>query len=206
MGGATPLADCRSIYRRLPEPLVRRFSDVGLMYRRNFHRMSSISWQKAYGTNTRSGVEQYCRLNHMKAEWAGENLTVRYRRWAALSHPRSHYMTWFNHGTFFNPYTLEPTVKTLATQMGEDWLPYQTFYGDGGAIELDTLRILDEAYKSETVIFPWNTNDILMLDNMRIAHGREAFSGPRDVLVAMKRRVRCEDLAERSQYEAFVQH
>jgi alpha-ketoglutarate-dependent taurine dioxygenase len=35
------------------------------------------------------------------------------------------------------------------------------------------------------VIFPWRQDDILMLDNFLVSHGREPFVGPRRILVAM---------------------
>ena len=44
---------------------------------------------------------------------------------------------------------------------------------------------LREAYRRETVSFPWQKGDLLMLDNMLVAHGRAPFSGPRQILVGM---------------------
>jgi alpha-ketoglutarate-dependent taurine dioxygenase len=35
------------------------------------------------------------------------------------------------------------------------------------------------------VAFPWQKGDILMVDNMLAAHGREPFTGPRKIMVAM---------------------
>jgi hypothetical protein len=47
---------------------------------------------------------------------------------------------------------------------------------------MDHLRA---AYRRETVSFPWQKGDLLMLDNMLVAHARDPFSGPRRVLVGM---------------------
>jgi hypothetical protein len=42
-----------------------------------------------------------------------------------------------------------------------------------------------EAYRQETVTFPWQEGDILMLDNMLVAHGRSPFVGSRKIAVGM---------------------
>jgi hypothetical protein len=136
----------------------------------------------------------------MVPTWSGDALTVRYRRWATLRHPRGGEVTWFNHGTFFNPHTLEPALKSAVLAMGEDRMPYNTYYGDGTPIEQATVATLDAAYEAETVSFPWQAGDVLMIDNMRIAHGRTSYRGPRQVLVAMRRNVRCTELASDDQY------
>ena len=47
---------------------------------------------------------------------------------------------------------------------------------------LDELRA---AYAAEKVVTPWHEGDILMLDNMLTAHGREAFTLPRRIAVGM---------------------
>lgn len=200
-GGDTPLADCRAVYQRLPTSIVARFLETGVLYRRNFHRGSAIPWQKAFATDSAEDVERYCRENHMVPQWTKEGLTVLYRRWAALRHPRTHQMVWFNHATVFHPYTLDPKIRNMMLAMGEDRLPYNTYYGDGSPIDEEVIRVLDAAYTEETVRFPWNTGDVLMLDNMSIAHGRLPFRGRREVLVAMKWRVACRDVADRVQYD-----
>ena len=67
----------------------------------------------------------------------------------------------------------------------EEDLPRNAFYGDGSKIEASVLEEINEIYQQETVTFPWQEGDILMLDNMLVAHGRKPFIGPRKVLVGM---------------------
>ncbi len=44
---------------------------------------------------------------------------------------------------------------------------------------------LREAYRKEKITFPWKTGDVLLLDNMSVAHSREPYRGERKVIVAM---------------------
>lgn len=37
----------------------------------------------------------------------------------------------------------------------------------------------------ETICFAWQQGDLLMIDNMLVAHGRNPFDGPRRILAAM---------------------
>ena len=41
------------------------------------------------------------------------------------------------------------------------------------------------AFEAEKTAFPWQLGDVMVIDNMRVAHGRNAFFGPRKILVAM---------------------
>ncbi len=95
-------------------------------------------------------------------------------------------MVWFKHAAFFHVTALEPAVReTLLAEFAEDELPYQTYYGDGDPIEPAVVAQIQKAYRSEQVVFPWQAGDLLMMDNMSVAHGREAYAGEREVLVAM---------------------
>ena len=49
----------------------------------------------------------------------------------------------------------------------------------------ETLAELRAAFDAETVSFDWKAGDVLLLDNMLAAHGREPFVGPRVVQAVM---------------------
>jgi hypothetical protein len=68
---------------------------------------------------------------------------------------------------------------------GVDDLPNNTYYGDGSPIESSVLDEIREAYRREAASFAWQEGDILMLDNMLVAHSRNPYVGRREVLVAM---------------------
>jgi hypothetical protein len=64
-------------------------------------------------------------------------------------------------------------------------LPRHAYYGDGSPIESDVLEEIRTIYRQEAITFPWEPEDILLLDNMLTAHGRQPFTGKRQVLVGM---------------------
>jgi hypothetical protein len=68
---------------------------------------------------------------------------------------------------------------------GEKGLPRNVYYGDGTPIEDAAVAEIYETYQDEAVRCLWWDTDILMVDNMLVAHGRLPFVGPRKVVVAM---------------------
>jgi hypothetical protein len=186
-GGATPIADTRKIFDRISPEVRRRFIAKNYLYVRNFGQGFGLSWQTAFQTADRREVEEYCRRHDIEFEWReGDRLRTRQVRRVAARHPRSGDRAWFNHLTFFHFSTLPARVQaTLSSVVGEEDLPNNTYYGDGSTIEPEVLDELRAAYLGEKVSFPWRKGDILMLDNMLCAHGRDPYSGPRRVLAGM---------------------
>ena len=76
----------------------------------------------------------------------------------------------------------------------EEDLPIHATFGDGTPISASDLDEVREAYRRAIVIFPWQEGDLLLVDNMKVAHGRKPFSGPRRVVVAMGDTIGLSDL------------
>jgi alpha-ketoglutarate-dependent taurine dioxygenase len=186
-GGATPIADGRRVRQHIAPEIQERFARQGWMYVRNFGDGFGLSWQTVFQTTDKAKVEEHCRKSGIETEWKeGDRLRTRAVRPALVRHPRTGETLWFNHATFFHISTLEPDIRDpLLAEFGESDLPTNTFYGDGSPIEPEVMAQLREAYRRETVSFPWQKGDLLVLDNMVVAHGRAPFSGPRQVLVGM---------------------
>ena len=76
------------------------------------------------------------------------------------------------------------------------WLLYRAHFAlpssikgaDGEPIGADVVQMLNNAYEANTVREPWQAGDLLLVDNVRTAHSREAFTGPREILVGMSDR------------------
>jgi alpha-ketoglutarate-dependent taurine dioxygenase len=186
-GGETPIADTRKIFKRLSPNVVSRFTEKRCMYVRNFDNMFGLSWRSVFQTDERSVVEEYCRLSDIEFEWKGnDRLKTCSVRSAVNVHPTSKEEVWFNHVAFFHVSTLTPAIREgLLASMEEQDLPANTYYGDGTPIEPFVLEELREAYLQEAVSFSWEKGDILLLDNMLMAHSRRPYVGQRKVVVAM---------------------
>jgi alpha-ketoglutarate-dependent taurine dioxygenase len=186
-GGETPIADVRRVCQRLSPRLRARFAERGMALVRNYNDGFGLSWQEVFQTEERAEVEDYCRQNGIELEWKdGDRLRTRQVRPAIRRHPESGEQVWFNHAAFFHVSALEPDLRqALLDDFGEEGLPYNTYYGDGSPIDdADVAEIL-AAYRDETVMFPWQRGDVMVLDNMCVAHARQPYQGEREVVVMM---------------------
>lgn len=197
-GGETPIADVRNVFNRIDPAIRARFAEKGWMYVRNFSDGIGLSWQTVFQTDDPADVNAYCANHGIQTEWRdGNRLRTRAVRPAIAQHPRTGENLWFNHATFFHVSTLSPAVRdSLLAEFDQDELPANTYYGDGTPIEPPVLDALRTAYQQETVAFPWRVGDILLLDNMLVAHARAPFEGPRKVLVGMAEPISRDDLEQ----------
>ena len=186
-GGCTPIADSRKILKRLKPQTVEKFSRKQIMYMRNYGDGLGLHWPEVFQTPDKSVVEQHCREASIELEWKdGNRLRTRQVRPAIRTHPYTGEQSWFNHMLFFHITSLPPSVRdAFVSGIKEEDFPFNTYYGDGSPIEPSVLEEVREAYAQETVAFQWQKGDILMVDNMLVAHGREPFTGPRKIMVAM---------------------
>jgi alpha-ketoglutarate-dependent taurine dioxygenase len=186
-GGETPLADSRRVYARISAPVRARFEEKGVLYVRNYSNELDLSWQNVFQTESKSEVEDYCRHEGIEVEWKADGrLRTSQLCQSVARHPHTGEMVWFNQAHLFHLSTLEATVRDmLLSEFAEQDLPRNSYYGDGTPIETSALDEIHEAYRQESVIFPWHKGDLLMLDNMLVAHGRRPYAGARRILVGM---------------------
>ncbi|GAB7184066.1 TauD/TfdA family dioxygenase [Kitasatospora sp. Ki12] len=184
--GSTPLADVRRVHAAIDPAVRAEFAARGWMVVRNFTEGFGVAWQQAFGTEDRAEVERYCARNGMTAEWTATGLRTRARREAVHRHPETGEPVWFNHLAFFHVTTLGPEVcGGLREMYGEAGLPTNTYYGDGEPVPDEVVAHLRDCYRAEQRRFDWRPDDVLVVDNMLAAHGREPFTGPRRIAVAM---------------------
>lgn len=187
-GGATPICDSRRVYAQIPDAVRRRFEEQGVMYVRNYSDID-IPWNEVFQSTDKADVERYCIANQLAFEWLGDNhLRTRQVNPAVATHPVTADKVWFNQAHLFHVSNLEPEVQeSLLNVMKEEELPRNTYYGDGTPIEPEVLRSIRDIYDRSKISFEWQRNDLLLLDNMLYSHGRDRYSGNRQVLVGMAR-------------------
>ena len=187
-GGETPIADCNRIYQHIDPSIVDSFEKKRVLYVRNYRESLDLSWQEVFQTSNKRDVESYCKNNNIEYEWKSGlvELVTRKICQATLSHPITGMKVWFNQAHLFHISSLDNMTRQLFIQeLGEENVPRNSFYGDGSPIEESKLNHIRLAYEKEKIKFKWQRKDILILDNILMAHGREPYQGERKVAVAM---------------------
>ncbi|WP_203789526.1 TauD/TfdA family dioxygenase [Paractinoplanes rishiriensis] len=194
-GGATTVGDVRQVLAELPPELVARFREHGWLLNRNYRNGIGLPWSTAFGTDQRADVEAYCDRNLVASQWLPDNqLATSQRRSAIIQHPVTRDEVWFNHVVFWSKWSLAPEVRTALVEMyGDDGLPFDTRLGDGTSLTEEESATIDQAYQRATRRESWQPGDVMMVDNLLSAHGRESFTGTRKTLVAMGEPIRLED-------------
>jgi hypothetical protein len=187
-GGETPIADSRNIYKQINPQIRVKFEKYGVMYTRNYTKGVDLSWQEVFQTKEQEDVEKYCKENNIEFEWRTGilELTTKQICQASLMHPVCGDPVWFNQAHLFHISSLEENFRlSLIKELGEDNIPRIASYGNGEAFEGGVLDHIREVYTKEKIKFKWHKGDIMILDNLLMAHGREPYKGERKVAVAM---------------------
>lgn len=198
VGGATPIVDCREMFRRLPADLAERFERLGLAYVRTFTPRLDVDWRDFFRTSDKAEVEARCRAEGVEIAWLdGDALQTRTRCPAVIVHPLTGEKSFFNQVQLHHTRFLDADVREdLIGMLGEGRLPRQVTWGDGAPIDDATMDLVGELYEACAVRFDWRKGDVVMLDNMLAAHARDPFEGKRRIVVAMG------DMTDRAGVEA----
>jgi alpha-ketoglutarate-dependent taurine dioxygenase len=195
IGGAIGVADASAVLGALPKTLVARFECEGWLLTRSYNDEIGATLAEAFGTENHGAIESYCRANAIEFAWQPDGeLRTRQRRSAVVRHPVTGQRCWFNQIAFLNEWTIDPEVREYLVDMyGEEGLPFNTRFGNGDPIGADVVQLLNQVYEANTVREPWQAGDLMLVDNIRTAHSREAYEGRREILVGMAEPTRVSD-------------
>jgi alpha-ketoglutarate-dependent taurine dioxygenase len=186
-GGATPTADTRRLLERIPGPLADRLRAKGWQLVRHYGSGFGPDWPEAMQADSPAEVEEYCQANDIEFEWLeGMRLRTTQVRSAIERHPVTGAEVWFNHIAFWHTSSLEPSVReAMLREMPLERFPYQVFYGDGEPIDAADIQAMKDALHHERRRRDWQRGDLMVIDNLLSAHGREPYAGQRKIAVAM---------------------
>ena len=189
-GGETPIVDCRLILRKLDPQLVSDFETHGVKYTRCLSGKKGIgkTWMDTFETSDRDVVEKYCRDSDIKFFWDGDMLCLTQHGPGIAKHPITGEKVWFNQANQFHPSNLPDDICKMLSLLHANKkhrYPQYAAYGNDEDIPVSYLREVTDIHFQNALKFPWHQGDILMLDNMLMAHGRMPFTGERKVYVSM---------------------
>lgn len=186
-GGQTSVSDVSRVTRRLGPEIVDVFGERGIRYTRNYQDGFDLDWRVVFQTESRDAVEAFCATNEITYEWLDDTSLRTHQVCQGLAnHPVTGERLWFNQAHLFHPSALgDDVMHDMLDIFGADGLPRYAQFGDGTPIQPDTLASVREAFATEARSFDWQAGDVMLVDNMRAAHGRQPYSGDRRVLVSM---------------------
>lgn len=198
-GGETILGDMRRITQELDPAFVREVDARGVLYTRNlrdkrrttgdvYFDAIHTAWQDAFSTEDPTKPIADSAKIGLAAEWLDDgSLNVTYRGPGLIDHPRTGERLWFNQLQTLNlgPHNTD-NYESYERQYGATGrYPFKATFGDGTPIAAEAAQALADTMRHCTVAFPWSSGDVLLIDNYRTAHGRNPYTGVRDVQVSL---------------------
>lgn len=190
-GGETLLADSRSILNQMNPDIVSEIETKGIIYVRNLNGGQfgmGPSWQDTFETDDKKQVEKYCDSYNINFKWMeNENLRVEQFSKGIIEHRTTKEKLWFNQIDQFHPFHLGEEIfesMKILYDSPENF-PMHVKFGDGTEISESFVKEILETIYRVTIATAWQKNELLIVDNELIAHGRNSFTGSRRVIVAM---------------------
>lgn len=201
-GGETIIGDARRIFKAMDPEIKQRFQTKGLTYTSHYYHESKImnwvnriqrshkSWTEVFETCDKKNVEEKCIENEFAWRWLHRDwLEIKQTRPAVLNHPQTNETVWFNqaHLYDFNPRLLgwQKYIGAKLFYFRKSTRMHEIMFADGDYVPRKDLYHIMDTLKQNTVAFPWQRGDVMVLDNVLAMHGRAPFTGKRRVLTAL---------------------
>jgi alpha-ketoglutarate-dependent taurine dioxygenase len=186
-GGATPVLD-GELWLAALDGEVREAFAGGLRYIQNLHDGLGFgkSWQDTFETDDRATVEEFLAASETQWSWTPDGLRITQYRAATTKHPLTGGEIWFNQADQFHPAGLgDQTAAELYDILEPEEFPQYVTFADGSPIPDAYIEHIQRQALDLAVDVSWRRGDVLLIDNVLVAHGRRPFEGARRVLVAM---------------------
>ncbi|MGW7046866.1 TauD/TfdA family dioxygenase [Streptomyces avermitilis] len=187
-GGATTLFDGRRVYASLPAEIREAFRDRGVTYIQHLphaagDRSGIKSWPETFETDAKDDVLEHCRANYTSARWTPLGLLTTNRTAGTVEAGPDRRQAWFNQAHIWRK---DPSTVPDVTDMRrwEAWIGYGATFGDGTQIPDAYMETVQSVLNACEVAIEWEAGDVLLVDNRAAMHGRQSYSGERQVFVA----------------------
>ena len=197
-GGATLIADMCEFTRRLPGKLKGLIEEHGVRGVRNYgpagkgthvaRHLDDKPWNEGFGVDDKAEVEAICKGKGIQPIWNDDgSLTVVTMTHGFSTHPvtgeriyRSNLHT--NYRTYMHFGDNNPEWDEARTHQA-----FHTGYMLGNNVPLtrEESAEIEDLIDDLIVRWQWRDGDIMLVDNLQVAHGRDPFVGERETLVAL---------------------
>ncbi|XP_050285978.1 clavaminate synthase-like protein At3g21360 isoform X3 [Quercus robur] len=184
-GGETPIVLSHLVYEKMKErhpEFVERLEEHGLLYTRVIGEDDDLSspigrgWKSTFLTKDKSVAEERAANVGTKLEWLEDSVKTIMGPIPAIKFDKTRQRKiWFN----------SMVIAYIGWEDARNDPVKAVTFGDGkplpADIVYDCLNILEE----ESVAFPWQKGDVLLLDNWAALHARKSFDPPRRILASL---------------------
>ncbi|MBM9548541.1 TauD/TfdA family dioxygenase [Leptospira sp. 201903074] len=163
-------------------------------------------WDEMFGTTNLTEVNKISEENRFQLDWSGvDSLTITNEQSGFRIHPEAKTIAWHNHSQTFHYqaavsevwkiFKRQKTFRSLGVALlltlltlikrisGQESHDVHVTYGNGEEITTKEMKSISNLFWKHLVAIPWQTGDVLIIDNFSVSHGRLPFTGPRRILV-----------------------
>ncbi|MCW7494508.1 TauD/TfdA family dioxygenase [Leptospira sp. 2 VSF19] len=163
-------------------------------------------WDEMFGTTDLEEVKKISKQNRFHLDWFGkDSLTITNEQSGFRIHPETKTIAWHNHSQTFHYqaavsevwkiFKKQKTIRSLGVALlltllttikrisGSESHDVHVTYGNGEEISAKEMKSISDVFWKHLVAIPWQTGDVLIIDNLSVSHGRLPFTGPRRILV-----------------------
>lgn len=185
-GGETPIVLSHLVYQKMAyqfPDFVRKLEEHGLLYIRVLGEGDDPSspigrgWHSTFLTKDKDEAEKRAARLGMKLEWLedGGVKTIMGPIPAVKSDESRGRKIWFN--SMVAAYTGWEDARNVPEKA--------VTFGDGTPLPKDVIHECLRILEDESVAFPWQKGDVLLLDNLAVLHSRRSFEPPRRILASL---------------------
>ena len=197
-GGETIIGSMHEFMRRLPADLSAKLEGHEVHIVRNFGPAHStdgrttidhpdkIAWNDAFYTDDREECERRCAELGITPIWNEDgSLTMLDVTQTFTVHPQTGERFYRCNLHTNRTFDRDGFREILAEVRAKQKRPSGMFLDNGEKLSEAEADTIIRIYEEIELAWPWQNGDIMVLDNLQVAHGRNSYTGPREIMVAL---------------------